>query len=73
MNTTIKRAPQEQSVSDVPPFDRRVVVVRPRASTRAGSFVARRYRIDPAVADLYASLAGLGQEIAPLLHGETVQ
>ncbi len=34
------------------------VVVQP--STPAGQFVSRRYRVDPAVADLVANLAGLG-------------
>jgi len=37
------------------------VVVRP--NTVAGQFVARRYRVDPALADLVADLAGLGSEV----------
>jgi hypothetical protein len=36
------------------------VAVQP--TTAAGKFVARRYRVDPAVADLIARLAGLEQE-----------
>jgi hypothetical protein len=60
-STTTKPTSKEQSASDLPLFNWRVVVVRPRPSTRAGNFVARRYRIDPAVADLYAGLAGLGE------------
>jgi hypothetical protein len=36
------------------------VAVQP--TTAAGQFVARRYRVDPAVADLIARLAGLEQE-----------
>jgi hypothetical protein len=60
---TTKRAPKEQSVSNLPPLDWRVVVVRARPSTMAGSYVARRFRVNPAVADLYASLAGLGSEV----------
>lgn len=65
VKSTIKRAPLEQSVSDLPLFDWRVVVVRPRPrpSTRAGSFVARRYCVDPALADLVADLAGIGSEV----------
>jgi hypothetical protein len=63
MKSTIKRAPQEQSVSNLPLRDWRVVVVRPRPSTRAGCFVVRRFGVDPALADLYASLAGLGNEV----------
>ena len=63
MKSTIKRPAEKQSVSDLPPFDWRVVVVRTRPSTMAGSYVARRFCVDPAVADLYASLAGLGNEV----------
>jgi hypothetical protein len=51
----------DQKTQSVSLFDSRVVVVRPRPSTMAGSYVARRFRVDPAVADLYASLAGLGE------------
>jgi hypothetical protein len=34
------------------------IVVQP--NTVAGQFVARRFRVDPALADLVADLAGLG-------------
>lgn len=37
------------------------VAIRP--NTVAGQFVARRFRIDPALADLVADLAGLGSEV----------
>jgi hypothetical protein len=37
------------------------VVVEP--STPAGQFVARRFRVDPALADLVADLAGIGSEV----------
>jgi hypothetical protein len=63
MKTSTKRPSKEQSVSDLPPFDWRVVVVRPRPNTRAGSFVARRFGVAPAMADLIANLAGLGSEV----------
>jgi len=56
-----KRRPTAQSVSDLPLFNWRIVVVHP--STRAGSYVARRYRVHPAVADLIASLAGIGSGV----------
>jgi hypothetical protein len=36
--------------------------IRARPGTRAGNFVARRYRVHPAFADLVANLAGLGTE-----------
>jgi hypothetical protein len=29
----------------------------------AGRFVGRRYRVDPALADLVADLAGIGSEV----------
>jgi len=47
------------SVQSPRPF----VVVRP--NTVAGHFVARRFRVDPALADLVADLAGLGSEAQP--------
>jgi hypothetical protein len=34
-----------------------------RLSTSAGHFVARRYRVRPAFADLIANLADLGSEV----------
>jgi hypothetical protein len=58
MKNTTKPPSKEQSV---PPFDSRVAVIRPRPSTMAGSFVARKYRIDPTVADLVANPAGRGK------------
>jgi hypothetical protein len=61
MKTSIKRPRKTQSVSVLPLFSWRVTVIQP--STRAGLFVARRYRMQPAFADLIASLAGLGSEV----------
>ena len=40
----------------------RPLLARAKPGTRAGSFVARRYRVHPAFADLVANLAGLGSE-----------
>jgi hypothetical protein len=60
MKTNTKQPQKAQLVSSLPLFSWRPVVVQP--STRAGQFVARRYRVDPAVADLVASLAGFEQE-----------
>ena len=37
-------------------------MIRAKPGTRAGNFVARRYRVHPAFADLVANLAGLGSE-----------
>ncbi|TWI07869.1 hypothetical protein LPJ38_03215 [Bradyrhizobium daqingense] len=56
-----KRIRQSQSVSDLPLFSWRVTVLTP--SSQAGLFVARRYRVHPAFADLIANLAGLGSEV----------
>jgi hypothetical protein len=50
-----------QPVSDLPLFSWPVVVLRP--ATPAGQFVARRYRVHPAFADLVASLAGIGSGV----------
>jgi hypothetical protein len=61
LKTCTKRSRKTQSVSDLPLFSWRVVVVQP--NTRAGRFVARRYRVHPAFADLVANLAGLGNEV----------
>ena len=36
--------------------------IRAKSGTRAGNFVAHRYRVHPAFADLIADLAGLGLE-----------
>ena len=60
MKTRTKRPRKTQSVSHLPLFSWRVAVVQP--GTRAGNFVARRYRVHPAFADLVANLAGLGPE-----------
>ena len=42
-------------------FDWRAAIVH-KPATHAGNFVARRYRVHPAFADLIATLAGLGSE-----------
>jgi len=39
--------------------------IRAKPCTRAGNFVARRYRVHPAFADLIAILAGLGEGSRP--------
>jgi hypothetical protein len=62
MKTCIKRPLKTQSVSGLPLFSWPVVVVQP--NTRAGDFVARRYHVNPALADLIARLAGLGSEMS---------
>jgi hypothetical protein len=64
MKNNTKRPFQKQSVPDLSASDWQTVVVRP--STMAGSFVARRYRVHPAFADLIADLAGLGADLADL-------
>jgi hypothetical protein len=56
-----KRTRKSQSVSDLPLFSWRVTVLQP--SSCAGLFVSRRYGVHPALADLIASLAGLGSEV----------
>jgi hypothetical protein len=61
MKTYTKRSLKPQPVSDLPLFSWRVVVLRP--ATPAGQFVARRYRVHPAFADLVASLAGIGSGV----------
>jgi len=58
---TINPPVETQSISSLPRFAwPSVVVVQP--STRDGQFVASRFGVAPAVADLIANLAGLGQE-----------
>jgi hypothetical protein len=47
--------------SGLPLFDWRPAVNRP--ATHAGLLLSRRYRIHPAIADLVASLAGLGSGV----------
>jgi hypothetical protein len=59
--TYCKRHPKPQPISDLPLFSWRVVVLGP--ATPAGQFVARRYRVHPAVADLVANLAGIGSGV----------
>jgi hypothetical protein len=60
--TTNTNPPEKtQLVTSLPLSTWPSVVVQP--STRAGQIVARRYRVDPAVADLIARLAGLGGEV----------
>ena len=61
MKTYTKRLLKPQPISDLPLFSWRVTAIQPRS--RAGVFVARRYRVHPAVADLVASLAGIGSEV----------
>lgn len=62
MSTYSKQSLQvQQPLSNLPLFSWRTVVVRP--STPAGNFVARRYGIQPQLADLVADLAGLGTEV----------
>ncbi|UPJ78591.1 hypothetical protein IVB16_27470 [Bradyrhizobium sp. 183] len=46
----------------VPVADWRVTVFQPQVLTRAGRFVARRYRLEPHVAEIIADLAGLGDQ-----------
>ena len=47
MKTCIQRPHKTQPVSGLPLFSWRVVVVQP--GTRAGHYVARRYRVHPAL------------------------
>jgi hypothetical protein len=56
MNTTSNCSQETQS--DPPPFDWRCTL---SPVTTAGRYVAKHYRINPAVADLVASLAGIGE------------
>ncbi|QAU44186.1 hypothetical protein [Bradyrhizobium guangzhouense] len=60
MKTDTKRVSLAQSVRNPPSIDSNIVV-RSRPSSRAGSYVARRFCVDPALADLVADLAGLGE------------
>ncbi|MHC2277539.1 hypothetical protein ACVME8_004150 [Bradyrhizobium diazoefficiens] len=61
MKTSNKPRFKTQSASELPLFEWRIAVVRP--TTRAGSFLARRYHVHPAVADLIANIAGIGPEV----------
>jgi hypothetical protein len=58
LKTRTKHLKKTQSVSQLPLFSWRVAVVQP--GTRAGLHLSRQYRVRPAIADLIASLAGLG-------------
>lgn len=58
MKNSTRRHYKTQPVLDLPLFNWRALAVRP--STVAGAFVARRYRVRPAFADLVAALAGIG-------------
>ena len=62
MKIYTKRASKPQPLSDLPLFAWREVVLRP--ATAAGQFVSRQHRVHPALADLVASLAGIGSEAA---------
>jgi len=61
VKTYTKRPLKPQPLSDLPLFSWRVVILRP--ATPAGQFVARRYRVHPAFADLVAGLAGIGSGV----------
>jgi hypothetical protein len=61
MKHNTKSLSDRQLDSNLPLLNWRPAVVRPCPCTPAGQFLARRYRIDPAVADTIASLAGLGE------------
>ena len=63
MKHITERPSNRQPEPDLPLLNWRPLVVRPRPRTAAGNFVSRRYRIDHAVADLIADLAGLGSEV----------
>jgi hypothetical protein len=61
MNTHSKTADKIQPFPGLPLFDWHPVAVRHPLS-RAGLHVMRRYRVAPHIAELIASLAGLGSE-----------
>ena len=68
MKTCTKLPHQDQPISDPPLFNWRIVAARP--NTMARCFLVRRYRVDPAVADVIANLAGIGvAEIAANAEG----
>jgi hypothetical protein len=60
--TTTNSSPKTQSIPSLPLFPRPSVMLEPRRqpSTPGGLFVARHCRVDPALADTIAALAGLG-------------
>lgn len=66
MEINTEGAFQAQSVPNLPFLNSRIGVDRPSPSTMGGRFVAGRYRVDPALADLIADLAGLGADRANL-------
>jgi hypothetical protein len=61
LKTRTKHPQKTQSVSHLPLFSWRVAVVQP--GIRAGLHLPRQYRVRPTIADLIASLAGLGSMI----------
>lgn len=62
MKTNIEGAFRAQSVPNPPFLNSQIGVGCP--ITMGGRFVARRYRVEPALADLIADLAGLGADRA---------
>jgi hypothetical protein len=61
VTTTINPPKETQSIFSPPHLSLRSATVQ-RPTTTAGKFIARRFRVDPALADVVADLAGLGQE-----------
>lgn len=59
MKTPTNDAQKAQSISNLALDPWRTVVVQP--ATPGGQFLMRRHRVYPAVADLIASLAGIGE------------
>jgi hypothetical protein len=62
MKSSTEQLSAKQPAFDLPLFDWQVAVVRPSAGTRGGLYVARKYGVNPALADLVAALAGIGNE-----------
>ena len=62
MNTHSKRPPKVHLISGLPLFDWRSAVVH-QPVTRAGIHVRNRFPVRPEIADLIASLAGLGSAV----------
>ena len=60
MNPNTNHSQKTQSISSLPLVSWPMAVVKP--STRAGQFIARRYGIVPALADVIADLAGFASE-----------
>jgi hypothetical protein len=63
------RSRKSHRISKPSRFDHRTAVVR-KPATCAGLYLARRYRVDPAIADLLASFAGFGAELAETIGVE---